>query len=116
MYHYKAKSSQTKMSSNKVVRVSYTVNDLFCIPKNINLEDKTQVEDWSVKYNVLHIYLTNGKELEISNLGWIENFDYKYPSDTEIIDAEDVCIDDDDEAFEEVDLKEEEEECEYLLK
>jgi hypothetical protein len=104
------------MSSNKVVRVSYTVDDVFCIPKNINLEDKTQVKSWSVKFNVLYIYLTNGKKLEISNQGRVENFDYIYPSDTEILDAEEVYIDDDDEAFEEVDLKEEEEECEYLLK
>lgn len=101
-----------KMSSNKIVRVSYTIDDVFCVPKNINLEDKTQVKFWGVKYNVLHIYLTNGKELEISSQGWIESFDYKYPSndDKEIINAEDYNIDDDEEGFKEVDLELEEEE------
>ena len=95
------------MSSNKVVRVSYTVDDVFCVPKNINLEDKTQVESWGVKYNTLHIYLTNGEELEISSRGWIENFDYKYPNNNEqkIVDAEEVGIDDDDEGFEEADVE-----------
>jgi hypothetical protein len=99
------------MSSNKIVRASYTTEDVFCIPKNINLEDKTQVKSWNVKYNTLYIYLTNGKELEISNRGWIDSCDYKYPRKTEILDAEEVGIDDDDdEDFEEVDLEEEEEE------
>jgi hypothetical protein len=95
------------MSSNKVVRVSYTVDEVFCVPKNINLEDKTQVESWGVKYNTLYIYLTNGKELEISNRGWVENFEYKYPTRDEpkILDAEEVCIDDDDEGFEEADVE-----------
>jgi hypothetical protein len=95
------------MSSNKVVRVSYTVDDVFCVPKNINLEDKTQVESWGVKYNRLYIYLTNGKKLEISSRGWIESFDYKYPNidEQKILDAEEVCIDDDDEGFEEADVE-----------
>jgi hypothetical protein len=93
------------MSSNKVVRVSYTFNDVFYIPKNINLEDETQVKSWGVKHNTLFIYLTNGKELEISSRGWIDSCDYKYPSETEILDAEEVGIDDDDEDFEEVDLE-----------
>jgi ribosome assembly protein YihI (activator of Der GTPase) len=95
------------MSSNKVVRVSYTTDDVFYIPKNINLEDKTQVKSWGVKYNTLFIYLTNGKKLEISNRGWIDSScDYKYPSKTEILDAEEVGIDDDDdEDFEEVNLE-----------
>ena len=108
------------MSSNKIVRASYTVDDVFCIPKNINLEDKTQVESWGVKYHTLYIYLTNGKELEISNRGWIDSCDYKYPSETKILDAEKVgCIDDDDEDFEEVDIGEERhfgcDKCEYYF-
>jgi hypothetical protein len=98
------------MSSNKIVRASYTTEDVFYIPKNINLEDKTQVKSWSVKYNTLYICLTNGKELEISNRGWINSCDYKYPRKTEILDAEEVGIDDDDdEDFEEVDLEDGEE-------
>lgn len=121
------------MSSNKVVRVTYCVEDVFYIPKNINLEDKTQVESWGIKYNVLHIYLANGKKLEISSRGDIHSFDYKYPSnfdETEaIVEAsEEGYADEDDEGFNEVDVgiekpKEEEEEdykldneCEKIYK
>jgi hypothetical protein len=87
------------MSSNqlKCVRVSYTIDDVFKIPKHINLEDTTQVKCWSVKWNYLHIYLTNGEELKISSEGWVDDFDFKYPSnnDVEIINAEELGIDDD---------------------
>jgi hypothetical protein len=100
------------MSSNKVVKVSYTINDVFCIPKNINLEDETQVECWEVKYNRLYIYLTNGKELKISSKGWIEDPGYKYPDKSEIVDAEEVCIDDEDKDFKEVEVEVEVEEDE----
>lgn len=92
------------MSSNKVVKVTYYLDDVFCIPKNINLEDKSQVKDWCIKWNVLHITLTNGKELEISAQGVIEGYDYKYPDEKEILGLEGVCIDEDDEGFNEVDI------------
>jgi hypothetical protein len=94
------------MSSNKVVRVTYCCDDVFCVPKNINLEDKTQVENWGVKWNRLYITLTNGKELTIESRGWANDVDYKYPSgDPEILETDEVCcIDEDDEAFDEVDI------------
>ena len=96
------------MSSNKVVRVTYSYDDLFCIPKNINLDDKTQVKEWWVRYNQLHIELTNGKELVINGYKQT-NFSNKFPHDQEIIDAEDADIDDDEkedfnEEFKEVEL------------
>jgi hypothetical protein len=88
------------MSSNqlKCVRVSYLIDDVFKIPKHINLEDTTQVKFWGVKWNYLHIHLTNGKELKISSEGWVDEFDFKHPSnnDVEIINAEELGIDDDD--------------------
>ena len=99
------------MSSNKVVKVTYHVYDVFCIPKNINLEDKSQVKGWSVKWNKLYITLTNGKKLEISSMGWKDDFDYKYPDgDSEILELDEVgCIDEDDEGFNEVDIHNDEE-------
>ena len=87
------------MSSNnfKCVRVSYIIDDVFKIPKHINLEDETQVERWFVKWNTLYITLTNGKELEVDSEGWVEGFDYKYPDgDTEIVDADEVGLDEKD--------------------
>ena len=83
-------------NKRKVVRVSYTVDDVFKIPKGLNLEDETQVKSWGVKYNTLYITKVDGTELEINAEGWINHFDYKYPSDNpEIIDADDVGLDDD---------------------
>jgi hypothetical protein len=89
------------MSSNKVVRVSYTQEEYFCVPSNIDLEDKTQVKFWGVKYNTLHIVLTNGKELEIEAEGHINSVDYKYPDgDPEILDTDECTwIDEEDEEY-----------------
>jgi hypothetical protein len=89
------------MSSNKVVRVSYIQEDCFCVPSNIDLEDKAQVKFWGVRYNVLHIVLTNGKELEIESEGMVNDTDYKCPDgEPEILDA-DECdwIDEDDDEY-----------------
>ena len=85
----------TMSSERKIVRVSYTVDDVFKIPKGLDLEDKTQVKFWGVKYNTLYITKVDGTELNIDSEGWISHFDYKYPSnDAEIIDADDVGLDD----------------------
>jgi hypothetical protein len=110
---------------SKVVIVNYRINDAFKIPKGLDLEDKTQVKNWGVKYNVLHIYKVDGTELEIESEGWIHSFDYKYPScnDVEIENASDWGIDDDDNEEEEENDKEQEEQddftermCEYCHK
>lgn len=82
----------------KVVAVSYTIEDIFKIPIGLDLENKNQVKDWGVKWNRLYIELTNGKELVIEAEGWIHHFDYKRPTDDQVIcDAEDFnCEDDED--------------------
>jgi hypothetical protein len=91
-----------------VVKVDYHFSDAFLIPENINLEDKTQVADWYVKWNVLHIHFTNanGKVLKIKSQGWYDDDGFKYPSnDPEIVDADDLpCIDVDDEGFKEIEI------------
>jgi hypothetical protein len=93
------------MSSCKVVKLTYSNILAFCIPKNINLEDETQVESWSVKGEKLYIYLTNGKKL-IINYFVADEIDYNYHCEEEIVEAEDVCIDEQDEGFNEVDVGE----------
>ncbi|NBP02741.1 MAG: hypothetical protein EBU90_21995 [Proteobacteria bacterium] len=101
------------MSARKVVRVTYCVDEMFCVPDNINLEDTTQVEGWWVKYNTLHIILVGGKEIEIQSQGWFNQFDTKYPSAApEIEDAADFCLAEDDDAFKPVDLDSKDEESE----
>lgn len=82
---------------SKVVHVSYTVDEIFRIPKNLDLENKEQVKFWGVKYNILYIVLTNGEELEIESEGWIENHDYKHPKTTSIENAENYGIEDEEE-------------------
>jgi len=72
----------------KVVQVTYTVSDIFRIPKHLDLENKEQVEDWCVKYNTLNIVLTSGKELEIESEGWLGDYNYKYPASTLIKNAD----------------------------
>ena len=91
------------MSNNKVVRVTYSVDDCFKVPSNIDLENEEQVDCWYVKWNILHIMLTNGKMLEIDSEGWFREFDLKRPSDDPVIEpAEYVGLED--ENFEEADL------------
>jgi hypothetical protein len=95
------------MSANKILRVTYTVSEEFCIPSNIDLENKEQVSDWCVRYRDLIIHLTNGKTIVIDNNRCVNNYDYKWPDDDteEFLDANDCCLDDDDmEKFNPVDL------------
>jgi hypothetical protein len=92
--------------SYKVLIATYTVEESFVIPKNIDLENEEKVESYWVKYNTLHIKLTNGKHIEIDNQGWVNNYDYKYPSndETRIEEGCDYGLDDEDEEFNEVDI------------
>ncbi len=92
------------MSTNKVVRVTYSVDDCFKVPPNIDLENKDQVECWYVKWNILYIFLKNGKKLEIDSEGWFREFDLKRPSDDPVIESAE-CVGIDDEDFVEADLK-----------
>ena len=83
----------------KVLIANYSVSECFVIPDNINLEDKSQVAGYYVKYLTLYIELTNGEIIEVENQGWIHNNDFKYPSndETEIDDAYNHGFDEDDE-------------------
>jgi hypothetical protein len=79
-------------SERKIVRVQYTHNDVFKIPKGLDLEDKKQVKNWGVKYNRLWIEKVDGTELTIEAEGWIQDFDYKRPDIAEIVDAEEEGV------------------------
>jgi hypothetical protein len=88
----------SSVTERKVVRVTYSMDDIFKVPANIDLENKTQVEWWEVKYNRLSIKLVDGKVLEIESV-WDSPFnaDWKHPIETVIEDASEYCLDDDDE-------------------
>jgi hypothetical protein len=77
-----------------VVIAYYNVCEGFKIPKGINLEDKTQVKDWGIKYNILSITMANEDEdeIEIESQDWLENNDYKYPDMIEIEPADNWAV------------------------
>lgn len=76
-----------KMSKLNLVRaVHYAPESYFEIPYGLNLEDKTIVKEWWVKWQTLHIVYQDGREEEIEHIHESEG-DYKYPSKTEIVNA-----------------------------
>jgi hypothetical protein len=75
----------------KVVRATYTCEEEFKIPIGIDLEDKSQVEKWGVKWNTLHIWLKNGKHIEVKGYyNQPREFDWKRPDDVNIDDDENI--------------------------
>jgi len=68
----------------ELVVVKYEVVDVFIVPDGIDLNDKTKVKEWFVKWNTLTIIMVDGTEHEIDNEGGVENFDYKHPYSTEV--------------------------------
>ena len=64
---------------------------VFKIPDGLDLEDKTVVRNWYVKWAKLHIYYVNGEEKEIS-WEYEPEVDFKHPESSEIEDADEHCI------------------------
>ena len=91
-------------SDTKVVRVTYVIEDEFLVPKGLDLEDKSQVKEWEVRFNVLRITKADDTELKIENGGLMDafRFDLKFPDTTTIIDKnESVCYNSDNEEADE---------------
>ena len=89
---------ETKCEETRKLLVAtyYPPKMTFVVPKGIDLENKEQVKEYWVKYGVLYIALTNGKTLKVSSFQKVEDPVFKYPEETEIIDAEDEELDLDD--------------------
>jgi len=101
-----ATSTKNIKGDRKVVRATYSQDAIFKIPDGLDLEDTTVVESWGVKYGRLYINYVDGREEEI---GWTfdpTEYDYKYPEDCEIENADDCNL----EYSEDEDKDEEEEE------
>ena len=97
----KAVKSPKPPSDTKVVRVTYGIEDEFLVPKELDLENKLQVKEWEVRYNILHITKADDTELKIESGGLKDHFrfDLKYPDTTTIIDKnESVCYNSDNES------------------
>ena len=84
-----AKNSSKNMSDNKVLRAYYYQPcHVFKIPKGVDLEDKTKVESYNVKYGYLYINYVNGTSDKIE-YHHEEEDDRKYPTKCEIEEDED---------------------------
>ena len=76
------KSTKNTKDNRLCVKVKYyEPYAVFNIPNGLDLEDKSIVNEWYVKYGTLYICYTNGKEKEIE---WdnISNEDFDYKSGT----------------------------------
>ena len=78
-----------------IIRATYTAEDIFKIPPHIDLENKSQVKYWFVKWNILTINLTDGDCIEISSeYDEPSNFDWKSPDETALLpDEGEYCLD-----------------------
>lgn len=96
-----------KRNPKQVLVVTYTVHDVFKIPKGIDLDN---LKYW-VKWNVLNIEFDDGKIMQIQAEGLTDNFDYKRPDTMEIDDSCNYLGDDTDDD-DETDVEETEEDKE----
>ena len=87
-------STKNTKENRKVVRAEYSAPEsVFEIPDGLDLEDKSIVEWWGVKWNTLHIKYVGKEEVEDIQPSWDGGEDHeiwKYPNDCGIEDAEDV--------------------------
>lgn len=85
----------------KILKVEYSSQDYFKIPRGLDLENEDQVEGWGVKWNKLYIILVGGKQIVIESQGLWQDFDWKYPTNDngEICDAVEYGFDEDDFEF-----------------
>ena len=93
MYYQNIMSSNTSSTMNvkgsrKVVRAEYyTPIFIFEIPDGLDLEDKTVVEEWGVKYNTLLIKYIGKDEVEVIEPS-SNDCDLKRPNECVIEDAD----------------------------
>lgn len=92
-----ANEREEDRNERKVVIVKYNQTDAYKIPKGVDLEDKTVVENYGVKWGTLHIDYVDGREETVESEGW--DTDMKYPDEVRIENAKDwgINYDDDEE-------------------
>tara|TARA_R110001606_G_scaffold133796_4_gene269850 strand:- start:1024 stop:1380 length:357 start_codon:yes stop_codon:yes gene_type:complete len=92
-------STKNTKGNRRVVTATYPpFTTVFKIPDNLDLEDKSVVKSWRVKYNQLYINFVSGMTGVIEPY-WdaCDEANHKSPEDYRIEDAEEVgmCVDDD---------------------
>ena len=108
------------MSGKKILKAIYYPREVFFkIPKNIDLEDKSKVEEYWVKWNMLFIKFIDGTIQKIECCQENDE-EYKHPENTEIKDKDDYGwfsdSEEEEEDKDEDDEEEEEENTEDLVK
>ena len=85
----------------KVIRATYyPPESVFKIPKTIDIEDKSVVKSYWVRYDQLYIvFVDESKDMLIiePHLSASECQDYKHPENLEVVDADEEGISDDEE-------------------
>jgi hypothetical protein len=90
------------MANKKVVVVQlFPVEMYFKVPKGIDLEDKSVVEEYGYKYGKLHIKYVGKDDYEEIEPCYEDEPDYKYEKHIEIVDECDVPFCESDEEEEE---------------
>jgi len=73
------------MNTDKQMLVAtYNVFSYFEVPDDIDLEDKTQVFSYNVKWDILYIELTNGKVIKVKSKKNEFEPDLKYADKTSV--------------------------------
>jgi hypothetical protein len=86
-------ATKNTKDNRMVVRATYYPPEhIFKIPDGLDLEDKSVVKDWGVKWGKLYITYADGKEQKIGqSLFWENDIDFKWPENVEIVNAEEIC-------------------------
>ena len=85
-------STKNIKGNRKVVVATYMMEIIFKLPDGIDLEDKTVVADWYVRWGTLHINYVDGREEEIEQSDGMSEPDWKRPDDQFVIDADRYCV------------------------
>lgn len=72
--------------------------DAFKIPIGVDLNDTSQVKNWSVKWNILYINYADGRFEDIAAEGGVFKFEYPVPESANIVSVDEHgdLIDEDD--------------------
>jgi hypothetical protein len=76
------------MENRSVVVAEYKVYSTFVIPEGIDVHDTEQVDEFYVKYDVLHIFMKDGREIEVEPYMSAKDYDFKRPDDTQVASEE----------------------------
>jgi len=88
-------------TTHQVIRANYSHDEEFKIPIGVDLNDKSQVKSWGIKWNILWIIYADGREEDVEGEGCVNDFEYKHPESIDVLtvdeDGNEVDEDDDEE-------------------